>query len=172
MAWRDVLVDNLLARHHLYGDIMHVVRNAAKEIMETHRSRQTECFYEKMLACHLYERGIPYMTQVDCFVQRGTTQVLVGRLDMEIAHNTILELKVAPRITPMDEAQLMKYVRAKRACGMKLEHAAVVCFRDDATVEFLELALGAANDPSTTSSSSSSRTTMPPAAAPFQVEQD
>ena len=122
----------------MYGDIMHVVRLASKEIMETHKSRQTECFYEKMLACHLYERGIPYMTQVDCFMQRGTTQVLVGRLDMEIAHNTILELKVAPRVTAADEAQLMKYVRAKRACGMRLEHAAVVCFRDDGVVEIRE----------------------------------
>lgn len=141
-SWRDILKASLEARHHLYGDIMHVVRVACKEIMETHKSRQTECFYEKMLACHLYERGIPYMTQVDCFVQRGTTQVLVGRLDMEIAHNTILELKVAPRVTPADEAQLMKYVRAKRACGMKLEHAAVVCFRDDGEVEIREIIIG------------------------------
>jgi GxxExxY protein len=136
--WSDRLKASLEARHHMYGDIMHVVRVACKEIMETHKCRQTECFYEKMLACHLYERGIPYMTQVDCFVQRGTTQVMVGRLDMEIAHNTILELKVAPRVTAADEAQLMKYVRAKRVCGMRLEHAAVVCFRDDGTVEIRE----------------------------------
>jgi hypothetical protein len=33
--------------------------------MELHKGRQTEAFYEKMLACYLYERGIPYMTQVD-----------------------------------------------------------------------------------------------------------
>ncbi len=138
-SWRDTLKASLEARHHLYGDIMYVVRIACVEIMETHRSRQTECFYEKMLACHLYERGIPYMTQVDCFVQRGTTQVLVGRLDLEIAHNTIIELKVSPRVTAADEAQLMKYVRSKRACGMKLEHAAVVCFRDDGVVEIREV---------------------------------
>ncbi len=122
----------------MHGDIMCVVRNACKEIMDTHSTRQTESFYEKMLACHLYERGIPYMTQVDCFVQRGTTQVLVGRLDMEIAGNTIIELKVAPRATPGDHAQLMKYVRAKLACGMKIEHAAVVCFREDGRVEIVE----------------------------------
>ena len=145
-SWSDVLRANLEARHHLYGDIMHVVRAACKEIIETHKSRQTECFYRKMLACHLYERGIPYMTQVDCFVQRGTTQVLVGRLDIEIAHNTIIELKVAPRITAGDEAQLMKYVRAKRACGMRLEHAAVVCFRDDGSVEIREVVLEVMED--------------------------
>lgn len=71
-------------------------------------------------------------------MQSGTTQVLVGRLDMEIAHSVILELKVAPRVTPADRAQLMKYVRAKRACGMQIEHAAVVCFREDETVEICE----------------------------------
>jgi GxxExxY protein len=140
-SWSDKLRASLDARHHLYGDIMYVVRAACAEIMDTHKCRQTECFYEKMLACHLYERGIPYMTQVDCFVQRGTTQVLVGRLDMEIAHNTIIELKVAPKVTAADEAQLMKYVRAKQACGMRLEHAAVVCFRDDGTVEIREVCL-------------------------------
>ena len=74
-------------------------------------------------------------------MQSGTTQILVGRLDMEVAHSVILELKVAPRVTPADRAQLMKYVRAKRACGMKIEHAAVVCFREDETVEICEAEL-------------------------------
>lgn len=139
--WTQILKDSIGSRNHLYGDIMYVVRKACKEIMEIHKSRQTESFYEKMLSCYLYERGIPYMTQVDCFVQRGSTQVLVGRLDMEIAHNTIIELKVAPKITFADRAQLMKYVRAKQACGMKIQHAAVVCFRDDGDVEIAEARL-------------------------------
>ena len=68
----------------------------------------------------------------------------VGRLDMEIAQSTILELKVAPRITSADKAQLRKNVRAKRACGMLIEHAAVVCFREDETVEVCEAELGGA----------------------------
>ena len=140
-AWRDILRDSIEARNHMHGDILCVIRKASKEIMETHKSRQTESFYEKMLASHLYERGIPYMTQVDCFVQHRSTQVLVGRLDMEIAHNTIIELKVAPKVTPNDLAQLMKYVRAKQACGMKLQHAAVVCFRDDGEVQIEEVCL-------------------------------
>lgn len=143
-SWTDILKDSIDARNHLYGDIMYVVQKACKEIMDTHKSRQTESFYEKMLSCHLYERGIPYMTQVDCFIQRGSTQVLVGRLDMEIAHNTIIELKVAPKITSADKAQLMKYVRAKQACGMKIQHAAVVCFRDDGDVEIAEACLDGA----------------------------
>ena len=42
---------------------MWLVRRGCQEIMELHRARQTESFYEKMLACYLYERGVPYMTQ-------------------------------------------------------------------------------------------------------------
>jgi hypothetical protein len=65
---------------------------------------------------------------------------------MEIAHNTIIELKVAPRVTAADHAQLMKYVRAKRSCGMKLEHAAVVCFRDDGDVEIMEARMNSSDE--------------------------
>ena len=63
-GWSECVQDSLAHRHHLYGDVMWVVRRGCEEIMRVHRARQTECFYEKMLACYLYERGIPYMTQV------------------------------------------------------------------------------------------------------------
>ena len=62
--WSDRLKNALHARRHQHGDIMWVVRRGCQEIMELHKGRQTEAFYEKMLACYLYERGIPYMTQV------------------------------------------------------------------------------------------------------------
>ena len=61
--WSDRLKNSLRARRHQHGDIMWVVRKGCQEIMELHKGRQTESFYEKMLACYLYERGIPYMTQ-------------------------------------------------------------------------------------------------------------
>ncbi len=54
---------------------------------------------------------------------------------MEVAHSAILELKVGAGVRPQDVSQLMKYVRAKQACGMKVKHAAVICFRTDNTVE-------------------------------------
>jgi GxxExxY protein len=142
IPWSKKLKRDLEYRHHLYGDIMSVVRGSCHDIMALHKGRQTEHFYEKMLSTYLYEKGIPYMTQVDCFIQHNSTQVHVGRLDMEIAHNTILELKSAQAVTAGDEAQLMRYVRAKLACGMKLEYAAVVCFCYDGTVTVLELVFG------------------------------
>ncbi len=120
---------------------MSILRDACDEIMKEHHSGHTECVYEKLLSQYFYERCIPFMTQVDCFIQTSSTQVYVGRLDIEIAHSTIVELKVGPRVKQADIDQLMKYVRAKQACGMKLRNAAVVCFRTDNTVEIVNFSV-------------------------------
>lgn len=58
---------------------------------------------------------------------------------MEVAHCAILELKVGACVRQQDLSQLMKYVRAKQACGMRVKHAAVICFRTDSTVEIVAL---------------------------------
>jgi GxxExxY protein len=115
--------------------VMDIIREACEEIMKEHCSGHTECVYEKLLSQYLYERCIPFMTQVDCFVQKGDTQVHVGRIDMEVAHTTIIELKVGTGVKQQDLNQLRKYVKAKRGCGMDVKEAAVVCFRTDNTVE-------------------------------------
>lgn len=120
-------------------DVMQIVESASNEIMREHASGHTECVYEKLLSHYFYERCIPFLTQVDCFIQRNNTQVHVGRIDMEVAHNTILELKVGAAVRQQDVAQLMKYVRAKRECGMRVKNAAVVCFRTDGRVEIVRV---------------------------------
>jgi len=122
-------------------DVMGTVRTACDEIMKEHHTGHTECVYEKLLSLYLYERCIPFLTQVDCFIQKGDTHVLVGRIDMEIAHNTILELKVGTNVKTQDIAQLLKYVNAKKASGMIIKHAAVVCFKTNNTVEIVELCI-------------------------------
>jgi hypothetical protein len=58
---------------------------------------------------------------------------------MEIAYNTLVELKIGPKVRQADIDQLMKYVRAKQACGMNLKNALVICFRTDNTVEIVHL---------------------------------
>lgn len=118
---------------------MQIIREACNEIMNEHSTGHTECVYEKLLSQYFYERCIPFMTQVDCFIQKGETHVHVGRIDMEIAHNTILELKVGVAVRQQDVNQLLKYVNAKKASGMYVKHAAVVCFRNDKQVEIIEI---------------------------------
>lgn len=120
-------------------DVMKIIENATNEIMQEHASGHTECVYEKLLSQYLYERCIPFLTQVDCFIKKNNTHINVGRIDMEIAHNTILELKVGAGVKQQDISQLMKYVRAKRECGMRVKNAAVVCFRTDNQVEIVTI---------------------------------
>ncbi len=115
-------------QHHLHGNMMRLIRKLCMEIVKEYPIGHTECFYEKVLSQYLYERSIPCITQVDCFVQRPLSQVMVGRIDMEVAHTVLLELKVAPQIKQTDKDQLWKYIRAKKASGVRLEHAAVICF--------------------------------------------
>ena len=56
-------------------DVMKVVSAACDEIMRENASGHTECVYEKLLSQYLYERCIPFLTQVDCFIQKSDTQV-------------------------------------------------------------------------------------------------
>ena len=126
--------------HYLESlDVLEVVRRACAEIMQEHGCGHTECVYEKLLSQYLYEKCVPFLTQVDCFIQKSDTQVHVGRIDMEIAHNTILELKVGAKVRLQDMEQLRKYVYAKRACGMNVKNAAVICFTTSGKVEIVQL---------------------------------
>jgi len=122
-------------------DVMDTLHVACESIMDEHSTGHTECFYEKMISQFLYERNIPFITQVDCFVQTAYAQVMVGRIDMEVDHSTLVELKVGIRVRRADVHQLMKYVRAKKAAGMEVLQACVICFRADGRVQFHEVRL-------------------------------
>jgi len=56
-------------------DVMNVVRVACNSIMREHAAGHTECVYEKLLSQYFYERCIPFLTQVDCFIQKEDVQV-------------------------------------------------------------------------------------------------
>ena len=102
--------------------------------MQQYRSGQTEAFYQRMLQIHLYHSGIPCLSEIDCFAMSGAVPVLVGRIDLEVDHSIILELKVGNQILPKHVQQLLRYVRARQATGMNVKHAAVICFTDADTV--------------------------------------
>jgi GxxExxY protein len=114
---------------------MDVIAKGCKYIMDRHRSGQTEAFYHRMLEIHLYHHGIPCLKEVECFAMSGAVPVLVGRIDLEVDHTTILELKVAQKVLPKHVSQLMKYVRSRQASGMLVQNAAVICFTDQDSFE-------------------------------------
>ena len=121
--------------------LMETIRSCSEQIMSRHRSGCTEAMYQRLLQVELYHRNIPSLAEVDVFTMSGSVPVHAGRLDLEIDHRVILELKVAPKIVPKHIQQLQKYVRARISTGMNVEGAAVVCWTDKDTVEFHELPL-------------------------------
>jgi GxxExxY protein len=117
------------------------VLKGCQQIMQQHGSGQTEAFYHRMLEIHLYDHGIPALKEVDCFTMAGAVPVLVGRIDLEIDHSMILELKVGSKIQPKHMLQLRKYVQARQETGMDVRAAAVICFTDHETVEIQQLSI-------------------------------
>jgi GxxExxY protein len=119
--------------------LMTTIRKSAEAVMSRHKSGGTEAMYHRSLEVELYYKGICYLSEVDCYMMSGSVPIRVGRLDMEVDHRVILELKVAPKVTTSHIQQLRKYVRARASTGMNVEGAAVVCFTDRDTVEFVEI---------------------------------
>jgi len=115
---------------------METIRSCAENVMTRHRSGCTEAMYQRLLQAELYHRNIPTLAEVDVFTMAGSIPIHVGRLDLEVDHRVILELKVAPRVLPKHIQQLQKYIRARQSTGMNVEAAAVVCWTDKDTVEF------------------------------------
>ena len=134
MSWTRLLQTTIATTHHT--PLMQTIQRTCTSIIERHHSGSTEGFYQRMLAAELYHKGIPCLAEVDVFTMSGSVPVCVGRLDLEVDHSIILELKVAPTISPKHIQQLMKYVRARTLTGMNVTDAAVVCFTDKDTVEF------------------------------------
>ena len=129
------MLTKLRKSHSRSASVMEIVETGCNSIMHEHGIGHTEAFYEKALSHYLYDRCIPFLTQVDCFVQKGSAQINVGRIDMEVSHNIILEFKVGSSVKPQDVHQLQKYIRARKACGIDISNAAVICFRTDGSVE-------------------------------------
>jgi GxxExxY protein len=134
MSWTRLLQTSSIATHHT--PLMQTIERTCTAIIQRHRSGSTEGFYQRMLAAELYHKGIPCLSEVEVFTMSGSVPVLVGRMDMEVDHSIILELKTAPSITAKHVQQLMKYVRARSSTGMHVVEAAVVCFTERDTVEF------------------------------------
>ena len=139
MAWTERLRSEITRRT---PPLMESIRRSAESVMARHRSGGTEAMYHRSLEVELYYKGICYLSEVDCYMMSGSVPIRVGQLDMEVDHRVILELKVAPKITGAHIQQLRKYVRARASTGMNVEGAAVVCFTDRDTVEFLEVDIG------------------------------
>ena len=119
--------------------LMETIRKSSEMVMARHRSGGTEAMYRRALEVELYYRGICSLSEVDCYMMSGSVPICMGRLDLEVDRHIILELKVAPKITPKHKQQLQRYVRARMSTGMNVEGAAVICWTDRNTLEVYEM---------------------------------
>lgn len=138
--WLAMALFTMLARAEPpAASLMQTVRKSADMVMARHRSGATEAMYRRALEVELYYRGICCLSEVDCYVMSGAVPICMGRLDLEVDHRLLLELKVAPRITHKHKQQLQRYVRARMSTGMNVEGAAVLCWTDRNTLDVYEM---------------------------------
>jgi GxxExxY protein len=69
--------------------------------------------YEEALAIELAERGIPFERQVELgIIYRGRLLDAKYRADLLVAGEVLVELKATTGLGPVDEAQLLHYLKA------------------------------------------------------------
>jgi len=84
--------------------------------MEVHRVLGcgfTEPVYQEALALELQRRGVPFRREVPLEIQyKGQRLGTAYRADFICFDRVIVELKALPRMGPIEDAQLMNYLKA------------------------------------------------------------
>ncbi len=84
--------------------------------MEVHRVLGcgfTEPVYQEALALELQRRGVPFRREVPLEIQyKGQRLGTAYRADFICFDRVIVELKALPRLGPIEDAQLMNYLKA------------------------------------------------------------
>ncbi len=93
-------------------DLTGLVIGAAIEVHRQLGPGLLESTYERCLCHELQSRGVMCRAQVGLpVVYKGVTLECGYRIDVLVEERIIVELKAVEKITPIDEAQLMTYLR-------------------------------------------------------------
>lgn len=113
---------NRLPVHEVFYGFCHEV---AQDLGGGH----SESTYEHALLRLLYNENIPALRQVQWLCRTKNGDVLpAGIVDLEIAHEMIVELKIGSKIRQEHIQQLNRYLRAAAGMGSPVKRGAVVCF--------------------------------------------
>jgi GxxExxY protein len=96
----------------LYEEITYVIIGAAMEVHRILGSGFVEAVYEAALAMELHARGIAFERQALLQVRYKGAVIGEYRADFIIGGKVILELKAIKKLTEIEEAQLMNYLKA------------------------------------------------------------
>jgi GxxExxY protein len=93
-------------------DLTHRIIGAAIEVHKQLGPGLLESTYERCLRFELQGRGIVCRTQVELpVVYRGIKLDCGYRVDVLVEERVVVELKAVEKLTPIDEAQLLTYLR-------------------------------------------------------------
>ena len=74
-----------------------------------------EAVYQEALAIELGAQGVPFMTQAPLTIRyRGRALTTSYRADFLCFDTVIVELKALPRLSGLEEAQLLNYLKASQ----------------------------------------------------------
>jgi GxxExxY protein len=90
----------------------HEVIGAAIEVHRELGPGYVESVYEKALCIELTTRGVPFVTQKIVRVYFKGHEVGLGRVDLIVDDCLIVENKAVAAFTPVDEGQLLGYLKA------------------------------------------------------------
>jgi GxxExxY protein len=103
-------------------DLDELARRVIGAAIEVHRELgpgYTESVYEDALAIELSRREIPCARQLPIDVFYKGEKVGVGRLDVLVAGQLVVELKAVERLLPIHKAQLLSYLKGtQRRLGL------------------------------------------------------
>jgi GxxExxY protein len=95
----------------LYKELSYTVIGAAMEVHRILGAGFLESVYEEALAHEFDQRGILYQGQAELIVRYK--EIIVGKFyaDFLVDEKIVVELKAIKRLTEIDEAQLLNYLK-------------------------------------------------------------
>ena len=97
----------------LYADEVNQIIGAAIEVHKELGSGFLESVYEEALGIELSKRKIPYENQMrDPVYYKGMKLTKEFIIDCMVYDKIIVELKCIPRLTKIEEAQIINYIKA------------------------------------------------------------
>ncbi|MCZ7551698.1 MAG: hypothetical protein B6D39_06055 [Anaerolineae bacterium UTCFX2] len=96
----------------LHKDLTYAIIGAAMEVHTVLGSGFLEAVYQSALAHEFELRGIPFKQQMPLEVRYKNAVAGEYRADFLADHKVVIEIKAAKRLTGIDEAQLINYLKA------------------------------------------------------------
>ncbi|MCW9023931.1 MAG: GxxExxY protein [Gammaproteobacteria bacterium] len=104
------------------NELSRIAIGAAIEVHKSLGPGLLESVYKQCLARELDLQDVPYQLELPINTRYKGIEFDIGyRIDMMISDKLVIELKVAEKILPVHEAQLLSYLRlSKRKLGLLL----------------------------------------------------